>query len=346
MTVYKIDPLADLRWTEFVQRHPKSSVFHTPSWLDALRLTYGYSPMVFTTSPPGADLTNGLLLCRVGTWFTRDRLVSLPFSDHCDPLVDNPSELKSILDNLCNNLRNKRWQYIELRPLTWSFPDSGSFRSGKKFYLHTLDLSPSLEELFRSFHKDCIQRKILRAEREHLTYEKGRSKSLLESFYRLLVITRRRQGLPPQPAKWFRHLIRSLGDRLTIHVASKNGVSIASILTLHHKQALVYKYGCSDPRFSNLGATPFLFWKAITEAKASHLSELDMGRSDCDNSGLVTFKDRWGATRSNMAYLVCPSLQSQVTTRLWQQRMVKYVVTHMPTGLLAATGKMLYKHVG
>ena len=62
---YRIDPLADPRWAEFVERHPRASIFHTPGWLQALRRTYGYLPVAYTTTPPGPELTNGLVLCRV-----------------------------------------------------------------------------------------------------------------------------------------------------------------------------------------------------------------------------------------------------------------------------------------
>ena len=38
-----IDPLADARWDELVERHPRASVFHTRGWLEALKRTYGTS---------------------------------------------------------------------------------------------------------------------------------------------------------------------------------------------------------------------------------------------------------------------------------------------------------------
>src|SRR5712691_8690190 len=51
-TVHEIDPLRDLRWQALIDRHPNASVFQTTGWLEALRLTYGYEPVAFTTSPP------------------------------------------------------------------------------------------------------------------------------------------------------------------------------------------------------------------------------------------------------------------------------------------------------
>ena len=38
----------------------------------------------------------------------------------------------------------------------------------------------------------------------------------------------------------------------------------------------------------------------------------DFGRSDLDNPGLLTFKDRWGATRSSLIYSGFPLGSNQI----------------------------------
>src|SRR5216683_3051172 len=89
--VHEIDPLGDPRWDQLVENHPKASVFHSANWLRALQSAYDYDPVVLTTSPPGVALSNGLVFCRIKSWLTGRRLVSLPFSDHCEPLVSGPN---------------------------------------------------------------------------------------------------------------------------------------------------------------------------------------------------------------------------------------------------------------
>jgi hypothetical protein len=345
MTIYRLDPLKDPRWDAFLQRHPKASIFHSRNWLEALARTYGYAPIVFTTSSPGMELANGLACCTVTNWLSGRRLVSLPFSDHCIPLVENPDNVGVVLDYLRGCITKKEWDSVESRSPDSSLPEPPAYEKHSSFYFHTLNLNPSLHELFGAFHKDCIQRKLARAVRENLTYEEGTSDSLLNKFYGLLLLTRRRHGLPPQPAAWFRNLIVCLGDKVNIRVASKNGRPIASILTLQYKRVLVYKYGCSDQRFSNLGGTQTLLWKAIQEAKNDGLCELDMGRSDRANSGLVAFKDRWGGARSTSVYLRFPS-DPQSTWRTRHLGVAKHVFPYLPDAWLAAAGRVLYKHMG
>jgi hypothetical protein len=346
MTICKIDPIKDRRWTEFLSKHPEASIFHTSGWLEALQRTYGYTPVVFTTSPLEGELRNGIPFCGITTWLTGRRLVSLPFSDHCTPLVESSAELICMLKSLQQEVAEKKWNYVEIRARDLHLPGDAPFEKAKAYSLHKLDLRPNLDDLFRGLHKDCVQRKIRRAEREGLIYEEGREDSLLRKFYQLLLITRRKHGLAPQPAQWFRNLIACLGDRVKIRVASKDGRPIASILTLRHKRVLVYKYGCSDHRLNKLGGTQLLMWKAIQEAKNDQLHEFDMGRSDCDNPGLIAFKDRWGAARSTLFYLRYPLRNSQRISGAMQGNVTKYIFAHAPDSLLAATGSMLYKHMG
>src|SRR5712691_4915854 len=126
LRVYQIDPLRDPRWAQFAERHPRASVFHTPGWLMALRRTYGYEPVVYTTTPPGTELTNGVILCRVYSRITGRRLVSVPFSDHCEPLVDRPEDLECLVHSLKRDRPKEGWKYVEIRPRTaWAVSPAG-----------------------------------------------------------------------------------------------------------------------------------------------------------------------------------------------------------------------------
>jgi lipid II:glycine glycyltransferase (peptidoglycan interpeptide bridge formation enzyme) len=212
--------------------------------------------------------------------------------------------------------------------------------------LHTLDLRPTLEQIFLSLHKDSTQRRIRRAEREGLGYETGRSKQLVEEFYSILVMTRKRHQVPPQPRAWFRNLLECMGDKLQIRLARKNGTPIAALLTLRHRSSVVYKYGCSDERFHHLAGMPFLFWKLIEESKASGVQEIDFGRSDLDNHGLITFKDRFGTTRKLITYLRYPQAATLKTTSRWGSQTIRQIFSIVPDALLPTVGRVLYRHIG
>lgn len=346
LKVYTFNPLEDQRWLEFLHRHPRASVFHTRGWLEALLRTYGYEPIAYTTCSPETTLTNAIVFCRIKSWLTGRRMVSLPFTDHCEPLVQSPEELRDILDSLPVVLEREKFRYIEIRPLKTDLLAEPGMQMSNSFCFHMLDVRPALTDLFQRLQKDSTQRKIRRAEREALLYEEGRSAAFVNEFYRLFVLTRRRHKVPPQPIAWFRNLIACLGDRVKIRVASKNGKPIASILTLRFKRTLVYKYGCSDASVHNLGAMPFLFWKTIEDAKRSGFQQLDLGRSDSDNTGLIAFKDHLGAARSTLIYMRSPALGHRSFDQGYRIRSAKQVFARLPNALLNAAGRLLYRHVG
>lgn len=345
MKVYTFNPLEDPRWPEFIDGHARASIFHTQGWLGALRRTYGYEPIVCTTSPPTERLTNGIVFCLIRSWLTGCRMVSLPFADHCEPLVEREEDRKELLGFLKFVLEKDKLKYVELRPLRSDLVSEAGLEKAGSFYFHILDLRPPLALLFQNLHKDSIQRKIKRAEREALRYEAGRSETLLAQFYSLFLMTRRRHSLPPQPIDWFRNLIALLGDGLTIHVAYQRQQPIASILTLRHHGTLVYKYGCSNASYHSLGGMPLLFWKAIEWGKEHGIQAFDLGRSDCANPGLITFKDRWGAARSTLAYgRICTRRRD--AGEAYGMQLVKRAFARMPDSLLTVAGRLLYRHVG
>jgi CelD/BcsL family acetyltransferase involved in cellulose biosynthesis len=345
VTAYEIDPLADPRWERLALSHAKASVFHSQGWLKALRNAYGYEPIALTTTPPGRELGSGIVFCRVRSWLTGNRLVSLPFSDHCEPLVDSQAELDCLLSRLRDDPRYSEATYIEIRPMTSRFGDNPGFTKLEEFRLHTIDLRPSPEALFRRFHKN-IQRNIRRAEGKHLRDEEGTSGPQLEHFRRLLNLTRRRHLLPAQPLLWFRSLLDCLGEQVTLRLAYKDDIPIAGILTLRHNDVMVYKYGCSDIRYGQFGGTALLLWRSIQEARKEGIREFDLGRSDPGNAGLVTFKERWGSTASTLTYWSCGAHRFDGTASRWTSRCVRQILPYLPARLFTTAGSLLYKHVG
>ena len=95
--MYFTDPLTDPRWDDLVSRHNRASAFHPRGWLESLSRTYGYQVLALTTAPPGKPMTDGVVFCRISSWITGTRIVSLPFADHCEPLIDDMSELAEFL---------------------------------------------------------------------------------------------------------------------------------------------------------------------------------------------------------------------------------------------------------
>ena len=344
MGLHTIDPLSDIRWSAFVAAHSKATVFHHPRWLSSLADTYGYQPLALTSTGPNAPLSDGIVFCKVRSRITGNRLVSLPFADHCELLVNDQSNSPEFTEWMRSETEKENWRYVEVRPISWS-PDANSqLTSGNSYWYHTLELTSPIEQIFRSLHKDSLQRRIRHAERERLSYVAGRSEELLSDFYRLLLITKRRHHLPPQPRAWFRNLISKMGDYLQIHVARKDSRPIAALLTLRHRNMAVYKYGCSDERFHHLAGIPFLFWRFIEESKTGGAEQIDFGRSDLDQEGLINFKDHFGTTRRMITYWRYSRVEFRLPHEGWS--VARRLFSVLPDALSPITGSIVYRHLG
>jgi hypothetical protein len=348
-SVHRVNPLSDPRWDTLAAQHPKASAFHQRSWLEALQRTYGYEPIVFTTSSPGAELKNGILFCHINSWLTGHRLVSLPFSDHCEPLCDSIEEMETLIHQSQDFVKSRRWRYLELRPMDEQFGEIAStmgLAHAGRYFLHIIDLRPTVDEIFRGFNKDSVQRRVTRADRAGLVEKSGTSSDLLRDFYDLLVITRSRHQLPPPPYSWYQNLVDCEGKSLEIRVAYQGQKPIAAILTLRFRTTTYFKYGCSDARFNKFGATPWLLWKAIAAAKSQGALAFDMGRTQDKNEGLLAFKNNWAPGNRPLNYWRGPAGSSSEITEGWKLGLAKRVFSHLPHALLVMSGKLMYRHIG
>jgi len=345
--IHHIEPTKDPRWADLVQRHPNASIFHTVPWLEALKRTYNYDPIVFTTSSPTSELRNGLVFCHVDSWLTGSRIISLPFSDHCEPLYESHDELTFLIRYLQTALDHENWKYLEVRSIRGLAENgNGNFVPTPRYFLHVLDIRASLQDIFHCLDKDSVQRRIQRARRANLEERTGTSDELLRDFYDLFTRTRSRHYLPPIPYSWFQNVIRCLGKSVQIRAAYEGPKAIAAILTLRFRNVLYYKYGGSDTRHHNLGAMPWLLWNALAEAKSDGATVFDLGRTGVENRGLLAFKNHWVATPEPLDYWRFPDVVRLDSLEGWRLKAAKRVFAYMPDKLLALTGRLIYRHIG
>ncbi len=340
-----INPLEDGRWSKFVALHPKATIFHSKEWLAALRKTYGYTPFSVAITSDSGEIAAAIPVCAVESWLTGKRFVSVPFADHCEPLITTSVEMQALIETLKIISRASRYKYFEVRPLSRSFADAERelrLVESSSFSHHTIDLRPTAEELFARFHASCVRRKIRRADRESLKWQSGRSEDMVRHFYRLMVMTRRRHSLFPQPITWFKNLAYEFGERFTIHLASKNKETLAAIITIQHGDKLVYKYGASDESRHALGGMPFLFWKAMQQGKSTGANVFDLGRTDHDGANLSTFKQRLGAEAIPLKYFrIAADVRQKPQFR---PRIFMRLFAKLPSPLCCAAGRLLYRH--
>jgi hypothetical protein len=90
-----------------------------------------------------------------------------------------------------------------------------------------------------------------------------------------------------------------------------------------------------------------LFWEIIEQSKNEGARRLDLGRTDTENSGLATFKERLGGARQTLNYYrFSEATASRGILKSWLTPLVQSTFSYVPNSVLVASGKLLYRHIG
>jgi CelD/BcsL family acetyltransferase involved in cellulose biosynthesis len=337
-----MDPLNDDRWGALVAAAAGASIFHHPRWLQLLHGQYGYelrAPCVLE----GDRALAGLPVARITSVLTGRRLVALPFSDVCAPLLDAdaPAQARAMLMDALEAEHRSSGLDLEVHAAVEDLPCGHTV---PRFYHHVLELGPHAAELRMA--KPQVKRGIAKAHREGLLVERDTSGWGLERFYDLHLRTRRRQGVPTQPKRFilaFSELFDAgLGFTL---LARRRDRIVAAGVFLAFNQVLTYKYGASDERYLHTRPNNLLFAEAIRWAQHNGMREYDLGRTDLDNAGLASFKRSWGAAERRLAYTYTAGHDARATTGL-AARVARQAIQRGPRSVGRAIGATMYKHYG
>src|SRR5262245_48219356 len=102
-------------------------------------------------------LTNASLFSLVRSWQTGSLLVSLPFSDHCELLIEHADRFRKLCGCVESLRKVERWNYVEVQSSNSLSSLDSDFSPAMNYQFHSFDLRPILDAWRRRFHKDCIQ---------------------------------------------------------------------------------------------------------------------------------------------------------------------------------------------
>lgn len=279
----------------------------------------------------------------VNSWLTGRRGVALPFTDECAPLAASAEAFQALWDQARQFATQRNWKYLEFRGGAERLNEA---KVAVRFHGHSLDLQGGESSLFHRFDP-AVRRAIRKAEQNKLTIEISHSLAAVETFHRLLCKTRKRQGVPPQPFRFFRnihrHVIEPKHGRVVL--AHMGGKPIAGAIFIHAKKTAIFKYGASDGTFQHLRPNNLVMWNAIRLYAAEGYQTLDFGRTSLDNTGLRKFKLSWGAQERAVEYFRYDvRTGSFMTARDRSSGWYSIVFRNLPITLSRAFGAMFYNH--
>jgi CelD/BcsL family acetyltransferase involved in cellulose biosynthesis len=339
-----IDPIADPAWLELVERSPGAEVFHHPRWLELLRSQYGYEPMACCVAN-SRGIEAGIPFARVKSRLTGRRLVSIPFSDTCTPLLArsaSPTALDVLGPALAEQAGGEGLDLTVHAPLP-SVP--GAFVR-PNFLRHLLPLAADPAEVERGYSKSQVKRGIKKARREGLWMERRTDVEALDAFYSLHVKTRRKLGVPTQPKRFIRRFEQLFDAGLGfVGLVFDEGEPIAAAVFLTFNGTVTYKYGASDADRLAKRPNHLLFAETIQWACEAGFHTLDFGRTDVDNEGLRSFKRSWGAEEVELAYTYLAEHEPSSEPGL-RDRVMGATIRRSPAIVGRLIGEAFYRHAG
>lgn len=345
VTDLKILQQNDPRWTSYVQSHPDTTIFHQSDWIELLSACYGYKAELLTLQDSSNKIIAALPLMQVNSRLTGKRLVSVPFSDFCQPLLDESTPLQKLVTRLQSWRIENRIGEIRIH---WPLNGLPGIHHESSYARHITYLEPDSQNLFKRFAKSQVQKNIRLAERKGVEIFLRHQWKDMESFYGLHLETRRRLGTPVQPFRFFRILwerLISKGDGFIL-LAYKDAQLLAGAIFLHSNKSLIYKYGASNPNFWTLRPNNLLFWRAICLGCDHGYQFFDWGRTALHPPGLRKFKLGWCSEEQIIHYSILSERPPRLMENSKLAAIVATIIKNSPTWVGRLIGEALYSHFG
>jgi len=346
-----IDPLNDPRWDEFVDNHPYGTIYHHSSWMKVIATTYKQvKPLCLILEKDNQCIHAAIPCFIVKSKLTGTRFVSLPFTSYCDPLVVEEEGLIKLLDEIIHILENISALYLELRVFrNKNLIKDRRFKCHNYHKIHILDVKDGFEKIKRTFPKDIVYSK-KRAIKSGVIIKEVMSKQDLKRFYYIHAVTRKRQGFPIQPYKFFKNMWEIMYPQgyFTLLLAELNRKAIAGKLLFKYKDTVSCEIQASIRKYLPIRPNHLLLWRAIEMACSGGYIYFDFGKTPPENKGLLNFKERWGAKMYDLPYFYYPEIKGMMSLEQndLRHRLLRSSLRNMPLPIAKILGKIVYHHLG
>jgi len=332
-----------VRWTSFVTDHPCANLYHTLLWRDLVQEVFGHRPFYLLCERAG-EVRGVMPLFLVRLPLLGSKLVSIPYdlASGGPVAVDDEAE-HALVERAVDLARELGVKYLELRGST---ARGGCERLGLQRSEPVLisDLELDSEERAWKRVKQNHRGSVQKAKRSGVTIRAAASLDDYHTFRAIYLRVFRDFGTPPYGASYFPILWQKLhvGGHARLLLAEVDRRCVGGLLLFCWGKNLINKFSACLPEAAPVCAYAALYWRAIQMALELGYRSLSLGTSARSQTGLVEFKERWGAqTRPAVIYDLPvrgwpPALESYfgdgLSRRLWRK---------LPVCLTPALGGLL-----
>ena len=331
--------------------------YHHPAWSEVLRETFGYRLAAVGCTDATGQLTGVLPLAEKKSLLAGRHLSSLPNTPTAGPLAADRGSLAALLSGAAARVDQSAASWLQLKvegPAIDGLADGFSGGIWGPTYVLQLPASAGQLRFGGSRNNSAIRRNVGKAARLGVRVREASSVGDVRRWYRLYLVTMRGHGIPPRPLRLFEvvwDILVPLGmARLLLAERSAGGAPrlLAGCLFLAHNDTVIYAFNGRDP--AELGYRPndAIHWRAITDACQAGYRHYDLGEDSGRNTGLVRFKEKWGAVPVDLYRYQYPRHREVERGALAPgtfRRAAESVWRRLPLPATAALGGWIYGHL-
>lgn len=345
MTVITINTQDDPRWLDLLTRYD-SDAFHAPRWARVLNDTYGLTIQANLLLDDAGTPVAGVTFCKIED-MKGPRIVMLPFSDYCDPLVETEAQWRTLVADLFEEGCS-----ITLRCLHNDVPLADDrFNRYYRARWHGLDLTPDSDTLWGNLHSSA-RRAVRKAEKSGVTIRLAAGPEDVREFFNLhLGIRKYRYQLVAQPYRFFQYIWDHFcaDDNGFIMLAEQDGSVIGSIYFLIWGDTLYYKFNASSLEERGVRPNDMMVWEGIKQGQARGLKKMDFGLSDWDQEGLIRYKRKFASEEKAISFLrynplAQPTPVQRELGALFPQLTDLFTDPSVPDAITEKAGDLLYRY--
>jgi CelD/BcsL family acetyltransferase involved in cellulose biosynthesis len=287
-------------WDDLVAASPEATVFHTSAWAGLWTAEWKDARWEALVVRDGDGYAAGIgaIVRRRGLFETVD---SMPFATYGGPIVrrshpDRSAVRRSLLDAFARRVGRRltvRSQLTWYAGLRDEIPESLPI---EETVTHVLTLGPDYARLAAGF-SPSTRRLVRQADESGLSMRVAESAGDVHTFYEMAAETVRRRGGTPKPVSLYETIFARLVPPgvARYHLVMHENRAVAASLDLFHQGVATNWLPVSRESSWHLRPNNFLVASILETLCGAGYLEYNFGASPPDATGLIRYKEGWGA---------------------------------------------------
>ncbi len=290
-------------WHTFISCHDDAVFYHTLAWRDFVHTVFGHRPY-YLVCEQGDRITGVLPMFLVSYPMLGSKLISLPYDIGAGgPLAEDVPAASQLARHAMILATQLGVGYLQFRC------------AGTNAALAQLDLDESEPVILSEIALDNEHDVWSRIEKDHRkAIRKAQTRGVVTreaeslddylKFFNVYLQVFRAFGTPPYGQDYFEHLWHDLAPagHARLVLTEVEGRCVGGLLMFAFGRNLTSKFAAVLPEAVPLRAYPALYWRAIEIGLQENFARLSWGTSSRDQTGLIEFKERWGANSTVTAF--------------------------------------------